>query len=781
MLRNRLYYSLKPFLPWSLRVALRRWRAHRRRRRYADTWPIDESAARPPEGWQGWPEGKQFAVVLTHDVEGQLGVDRCRLLMELEEQLGFRSSFNFIPEGEYRVAAELRAELAERGFEVGVHDLAHDGKLLSSREGFRARARRINAYLKDWGAVGFRAGFMLHNLDWFHDLEVQYDASTFDTDPFEPQPDAVGTIFPFWVPRPRSATGDPHDSSIQRFTRHSAARPPQDSALRNPPSAFGDGYVELPYTLPQDFTTFIVFRERTIDLWKRKLDWVAAHGGMVLVNVHPDYLAFDGQPPTAREFPAELYAQLLRYLKEAYSGRYWHALPKEVAAHCAQFRPRHNAMVRKHVCMVCYSFYESDGRVMRYAEALRQRGDTVEAIALQRGHLPSQEDLNGVRVLRIQKRTHNERGKWDYLARLVCFLVRASLVLARRHFRHSYDLVHVHNIPDFLVFTAWAPKLFGARIILDIHDIVPEFFANKFKAAPDSLFCRALRLVERASMSFADHIIISNHLWYDKVIRRSAPARKCSVSVNHVDRTIFYPRPPAQKNANFRIVFPGGLQWHQGLDIAIRAFALFIKEVPSAELHIVGDGPMKQFLLELTNQLGLSEKVRFFGEVPFHKVPEIIAEADLGVVPKRADSFGNEAYSTKIMEFMSMGVPVVAARTKIDSYYFNDTQVRFFTPGDENDMARAMVDIARQPALRQKLIQNGLAYAERNQWETKKQEYLDLVDALVARQPHGNKGCVYEPDAQKELPVSGSEKTERRPTLSASASASTCSTDDQAE
>lgn len=338
MLRNRLYYSLKPFLPWSLRVALRRWRAHRRRRRYADTWPIDESAARPPEGWQGWPEGKQFAVVLTHDVEGQLGVDRCRLLMELEEQLGFRSSFNFIPEGEYRVAAELRAELAERGFEVGVHDLAHDGKLLSSREGFRARARRINAYLKDWGAVGFRAGFMLHNLDWFHDLDVQYDASTFDTDPFEPQPDAVGTIFPFWVPRPRSATGDPHDSTIQRFTRHSAARPPQDSALRNPPSAFGDGYVELPYTLPQDFTTFIVFRERTIDLWKRKLDWVAAHGGMVLVNVHPDYLAFDGQPPTAREFPAELYAQLLRYLKEAYSGRYWHALPKEVAAFARQAR-----------------------------------------------------------------------------------------------------------------------------------------------------------------------------------------------------------------------------------------------------------------------------------------------------------------------------------------------------------------------------------------------------------------------------------------------------------
>src|SRR5438876_483778 len=141
------YYSVKPFLPWSLRMALRRWKARRRNPRLASTWPISEVAGQSPHGWTGWPEGKQFALVLTHDVEGSKGLQRCRQLMQLEGDLGFRSSFNFVPEGEYSTPRELRACLGDNGFEVGVHDLKHDGKLYRSRQGFRTRARRINGYL----------------------------------------------------------------------------------------------------------------------------------------------------------------------------------------------------------------------------------------------------------------------------------------------------------------------------------------------------------------------------------------------------------------------------------------------------------------------------------------------------------------------------------------------------------------------------------------------------------------------------------------------------------
>ena len=239
MFKNRLYYELKPYLPWWFRMALRRASARNKLRTCQDAWPINETAARPPDGWPGWPNGKKFAFVITHDVEGPNGLAKCRDLMKLEAELGFRSSFNFIPEGDYIVPPELRAELTQNGFEVGVHDLHHDGKLYRSRQDFAEKAVWINRYLKDWGAVGFRSGFMFHNLDWLHDLEILYDTSTFDTDPFEPQPDAANTIFPFWVPRPIS-----HQPPA--ISHHSAPLP---------------GDVELPYTLPQDSTLFLYLRK----------------------------------------------------------------------------------------------------------------------------------------------------------------------------------------------------------------------------------------------------------------------------------------------------------------------------------------------------------------------------------------------------------------------------------------------------------------------------------------------------------------------------------------
>src|SRR5450756_2506704 len=162
MISNRLYYRFKPYIPWSLRMTARRFLARRQRLFYADTWPINEAAGKTPAGWPGWPGGKKFALVFTHDVEGSSGLAKVRDLMQLEKSLGFRSSFNFIPEGEYRVAPELRAELSREGFEVGVHDLRHDGKLYWPRADFSANAKSINNYLAEWGAHGFRSGFMLH-------------------------------------------------------------------------------------------------------------------------------------------------------------------------------------------------------------------------------------------------------------------------------------------------------------------------------------------------------------------------------------------------------------------------------------------------------------------------------------------------------------------------------------------------------------------------------------------------------------------------------------------
>lgn len=291
----RAYYHFKPLIPVWVRLGLRRLRAEYKRKTCADSWPILDSAGVTPNGWPGWPERKAFSLVLTHDVETQIGVDRVRQLAEVEISLGFRSCFNFIPEGPYQVPEDLLQWLTDRGFEIGVHDHRHDGKLFQSRARFTASAERINHFLRKWKPVGFRSGFMIRNLAWIQELEIQYDSSTFDTDPFEPQPAGAHTIFPFWVP-----------------------------------GFDGGGYVELPYTLAQDSTLFVILREQSDEIWRQKLRWIASRGGMAMINVHPDYVAFGGRPDQC-EFPVSHYQAFLTSVRETYQDQYWSALPKEVA------------------------------------------------------------------------------------------------------------------------------------------------------------------------------------------------------------------------------------------------------------------------------------------------------------------------------------------------------------------------------------------------------------------------------------------------------------------
>lgn len=700
MLLNKLYYALKPGLPWRVRVALRRARANGRRRASSAVWPIDEKAGATPPGWPGWPEGKRFALVLTHDVEWTKGLSRVESVMQLEKEHGFRSCFNFIPEREYRVPVSLRRLITDAGFEVGVHGLRHDGKLYSSKAEFASRAVRIRKYIQKWNASGFRSPLMHHRLTWLHLLGVDYESSTFDTDPFEPEPDGVGTIFPFWVPSPSAG-----------------------------------GYVELPYTLPQDHTLFVVLREPNIDIWKKKLDWIASRGGMALIDTHPDYMCFRGAK-ARDEYPVSHYEEFLAYVQSKYAGMFWPALPREVSRFYTTAVAPECRNSRRKICMLAYSNYDNDGRIRRYAETLMRRGDKVDVIAISnKASFKSEEEVNGITVHRVQYRDNNkERSKWGYGWRLVRFLLTSSRILTRNHRKNRYDLIHIHNMPDFLVFAAWYPKLLGIPLMLDIHDLVPELFANKFGAVQKGFSVTCLKKLEKACTGFADHVIIANHLWEEKLLSRSVARQKLSVYLNHIDPAIFYRRERTRNDKKFILIFPGTWQWHQGLDIAIDALAYLKDRLPEAELHLYGGGGGAEAADRLSaqaNRLGLNGRVKFCGNVSLDEIACAMANADIGIVPKRADSFGNEAYSTKIMEYMSQGLPVVASRTKIDTFYFSDDQIRFFPSGDAQAMADAILEVKENPALRDSLVRNGLAYAASNDWDHRKQEYLDLVDSLA--------------------------------------------------
>ena len=291
----RAYYQIKPFMSRRLQIFLRSTVAKHKRNLYKAVWPIDPGAGATPSGFSGWPEGRRFSVVLTHDVDTARGVARCEQLMALEQELGFRSSFNFVAH-DYHLPPGLRGKLVDEGFEVGLHGLEHNRSLYESADSFARHAVTINGYLKEWGVVGFRSPCVYHNFEWLHGLDIRYEASAFDTDPFEPQSDGLRTIFPV------------HQRKVP-----------------------GREYVVLPYTLPQDFTMFILFKERDIGIWKEKLRWIAEQGGMALLITHPDYMNFDGNP-RFDEYSADLYRDLLTHIKTEYEGEYWHLLPQDMAS-----------------------------------------------------------------------------------------------------------------------------------------------------------------------------------------------------------------------------------------------------------------------------------------------------------------------------------------------------------------------------------------------------------------------------------------------------------------
>jgi glycosyltransferase involved in cell wall biosynthesis len=381
--------------------------------------------------------------------------------------------------------------------------------------------------------------------------------------------------------------------------------------------------------------------------------------------------------------------------------------------------------------MLAYTFYERDNRVRRYAEALVKRGDHVDAFALSREEQPSFEVIQGVRVFRIQKRTIDETGPVSYLIKLLSFFFRSAWILTVSHLREPYDIIHVHSVPDFEVFATLIPRLMGARVILDIHDLVPEFYSSKFKVAERSLIFRLLVLLEKLSTAYSNHVIISNHLWYEKLVGRSVRPEKCTAIINYPDLSIFSRRSrPTPSNGDFVMCYPGGLTWHQGLDIAIEAVSLLRDRAPNLKFVIVGDGPDRETLKDMILRMNLSDRVFISGLVSLERVAEIMASSDLGVVAKRKDSFGNEAFSTKIMEFMAMSVPVVASRTRIDEYYFVGTTVQFFESGSAEDLAIKILRLMQSPERRAALCKCSSEFITHNNWDVKKQEYFDLIDRL---------------------------------------------------
>ena len=373
---------------------------------------------------------------------------------------------------------------------------------------------------------------------------------------------------------------------------------------------------------------------------------------------------------------------------------------------------------------------------MQFATGLAERGEEVDVIALGRSGQPSSQAIDGVSVRRLSTRTVNECRRLTYFTRVMVFFFRCTILLTVRQLARPYSVIHVQSVPDFMIFAAAFAKLLGARLVLDTHEAVPELYAAKFKLGRQSFGFRTLLLVEKLSAAFADHILIPNPLWYERFVARSSRAEKCSFVRYVPDPRIFYPRPRCRRDSRFLVVYPGTLNAHQGVDLGIRALARLSERLPSAEFHIYGEGPAKQQLLGLTHSLGLGTRVQFHEMVPKSRLAQLLPEYDLAIVPKRAScSFGNDAESTKILEFMAVGVPAVVSNTRIDSLYHSEKTVKFFESDNDASLAEAIYALAINPGLRRNIVAGGLKYFSNNNWDTVKPNYLAVIDSLNDYKP----------------------------------------------
>lgn len=392
-------------------------------------------------------------------------------------------------------------------------------------------------------------------------------------------------------------------------------------------------------------------------------------------------------------------------------------------------------------CMVVHAYYPmAETRVEREAMALLEQGVEVDIICLQEPHEATAALVNGAQVYRLPVRRHRGSGLVVQMLEYLSFFILAFVRLTRLHLRRRYDVVQVHNLPDFLVFVALIPKVTGANIIIDLHDLMPEFYAERFQRSMDSLSVRIIRWQERVSCSFADHVITVSELWRHALIERGQPAEKVTVVMNVADDRIFYLDTAAHipDESCFRLIYHGVMGQRHGLDLALKAISQARQIAPAICLTLHGWGEYRQTLESLVDELGLGDHVRFStSRVPTTELPKLLKTADLAIVPYRDGVFTGGIVPTKMMEYAALGIPVIAARTPGIAAYFEETSVQFFAPGDMDELAACILTLYSDRLRLANLARNIVKFNERFNWAKVSSDYVALVKRLNPRRAPG--------------------------------------------
>lgn len=389
----------------------------------------------------------------------------------------------------------------------------------------------------------------------------------------------------------------------------------------------------------------------------------------------------------------------------------------------------------KKICMVAYTNYLSDARPRREAETLARRGDRVDFIALADNKSAPIEMINGVRLFRLKQNRYRGGSGRSYALAYLRFLLVASAKAMRLFAREHYDVIYVHTMPDLLVLVGLLPKMFGARIVLNIHDMMPELYMSKFSIPGEHWLIRLLALQEQLSIRLADKVICVHHPHRDVLCSRGAPQEKITVLLNVPDPLMMRSENPAQKpDGLFRIVYHGTIARRLGLGLAVRAFEQVAESCPRAQLEIFGDGDAAG---ELEAQIAASpvkHRIHFSRKMfRLESIAEMIQGASVGIIPNHRDAATEYMLPVKLLEYVHLGIAVIAPRLRTIQYYFNEDQVAYYKPGDPGELAACIRRLYANPDERGQLVQQSAKFAKQFNWETLKHELYNVVDADRAK------------------------------------------------
>jgi glycosyltransferase involved in cell wall biosynthesis len=378
--------------------------------------------------------------------------------------------------------------------------------------------------------------------------------------------------------------------------------------------------------------------------------------------------------------------------------------------------------------MVAYTYYELDPRVIRESEAAVDGGFAVDVLALRRPGTAPTEMIRGVRVIRLNQSKYRGKTRLKYLIAYLKFFLRCFVKCNGLFFQQRYSVIHVNNMPDFLVFSTIVPKLCGAKIILDIHDPMPNTFASKFKAGENGFYYRVLLWQERLSAWYSNQVItVHEPVKVGILLKHGLPPDSIEVIANFADEALFPLRKTYSIDGKIRFVFHGTILERSGLGILMTALAS-VRRKDRISVKIIGEGDFSRRLQEMIGSMNLEEVVEFDNHsYDVHSISKRLDDCNVGLVPLEISSVTNFALPLKLIEYISIGLPVLTVRSYAISYYFSENDCIFFDWNDSESLSAAIDQIAENPEILLRYRERAVALRDQFAWSVERNKYVNLL------------------------------------------------------